>query len=62
MNSVLWLFVATPARLTGCAEGIKQIFFGESRPVPNQHGYVQYFWLGADQSPVGQNLSLEAVA
>lgn len=57
MNSVLWLLVTTPARITGFAEGVRQILSGACRPARQTHELVQHAWLGATPSIVGPAVS-----
>ena len=52
MNSVLWLLITTPARITGFVEGVRQILSGAARPVRKDQEPVQYVWLGATPSAI----------
>jgi len=48
-NGLLWIFVTTPARITGCLEGVIQLFSKPNRKISNLSLDAEDFhWLPLD--------------
>ena len=59
LNGGLWLFVTTPARLTGFTEGIIDILSGGGLSAYQSHKLERHTWLGAAPNNIRSNIAHE---